>query len=431
MSPRRLAASVALLSALVGAEGPAATPNEPPDTSTPGAARARSFDELSALVRDPAGPAVIELDAGVHRGDLEIRRPVTLRGRAGAVLEGTGTATVVDIAAHDVTLEDLTIRRSGRRHTAEDAGVKAGGERVRVVRVRVEDCLFGVSLAQCKDCLIERAHVLGRDDDAQLRGDGVKLWEAHGSIVRDTTIERSRDLVVWYTRRAVLEGNTVRAGRYGSHFMYAHDAVVRKSRFEGNVVGVFVMYSARVDVEHNLLAGARGAAGIGLGFKDSDAVTVKGNWMVGNTVGTYLDNTPRVPTQPVILEGNVIALNDVGVRLHSSERGVRVTGNDFHHDATLVEVEGGGDALALDVRGNRYSDYEGYDLDRDGTGDVPHEVKMLSRELTESRTSLKLFQGTAAMGLIDAVAHALPVFSARRLWVDPSPLTQRPSIAQP
>lgn len=392
---------------------------------------ARSFDELRALVQDAAGPAVIDVDTGVLRGDLKVERPVTIRGRAGAVLEGSGAGTVVEIAAKDVALEDLTIRRSGHRHTAEDAGIKATGERVRLTRVRVEDSLFGISLSQCKACLIDRAHIVGYDDDTELRGDGVKLWEAHESVVRGTVIERSRDLVVWYTRRAVLEDNVVKKSRYGSHFMYAHDAVVRRSHFESNVVGVFVMYSARVTVEANLLAGARGAAGVGLGFKDSDRVTVRGNWLVANTLGVYFDNTPRVPTEPVTLEGNVIALNDVALRLHSSERGVTVSGNDFHNDAVLVEVDGGGDALGVDVRGNRYSDYEGYDLDGDGTGDVPHEVKMLSSELTERRPALKFFHGTAAMGLVDAIAHAVPVFSSRRLLADPAPLMQRPRIAQP
>jgi nitrous oxidase accessory protein len=396
-----------------------------------GAAVGASVDPLFDLVADPHGPAVIDVPAGVHRGDLVVKRAVTLRGQPGAVLEGSGGGTVITIEASDVVIEGLAIRRSGRRHTSEDAGVKAKGERVRLSRVSVEDSLFGIMLHECKACVIEHARVTGYADDAELRGDGIKLWESHDSVVRDSTLERSRDLVVWYTRRATLERNTVRSSRYGSHFMYAHDAVVRDSHFENNVVGVFVMYSRHLTLERNVVAGSRGAAGVALGFKDSDAIEVRGNWLVANTAGTYFDNTPRTPEEPVHFAGNVVALNNTALRLHSSEKGLHLTGNDFRDNALLVDVEGGGNALGLEVRGNHFSDYAGYDLNHDGVGDVAYEVKALSSELTDSHPALRFFEGTAAMGVIDAVAHAVPVLAAKQLLVDPAPLVGSPEVPLP
>lgn len=386
---------------------------------------------LAALLADPAGPAEIQLGAKVYAGDLVIRRPVILRGVPGTVLEGSGHTTVVTIDAKDVVLENVTVRGSGRRHTAEDAGVKATGARVALRDVKVEQTLFGISLQACQSCLVERAHILGPGDDQELRGDGIKLWESNDSVVRGCRVEHSRDMVVWYTKRAVLEDNVVTHGRYGTHFMYAHDSVVRRSRFENDVVGIFVMYSMRLHVEDNILAGARGAAGVGLGFKDSDGVEVRRNWLVANTSGTYLDNTPRTPEAPVIYEDNLFALNDLGLRLHLSQKGLVLRGNDFHQNASLIEVDGGGDALGVESRRNHYSDYEGYDLNRDGVGDVAFEVKALSSEMVESRPSLKLFAGTAAMGLVDTIARAVPVLSSQKLFVDPVPLAARPNLPEP
>lgn len=397
----------------------------------PGAVVARSFAELASLVRDPAGPPEIELLAQVYRGDLLIERPVVVRGARGAVIEGTGSGSVVTVDAHDVTLENLIVRGSGHRHTTEDSGIKAKGERVHVAGVEIVDALFGISLEACRSCVVERAHVVGYGDDTELRGDGIKLWEANDSVVRGCVVEHARDLVVWYTRRATLEDNVVTGGRYGTHFMYAHDSTVRRSRFERNVVGIFVMYSVRLHVEDNVLAGARGAAGIGLGFKDSDAVQVRGNWLVANTVGAYLDNTPRTPAEPVGFTDNLVALNDVALRLNTSASGLAFGGNDFHQNAAMIEVDGGGDALAVAMRGNHYSDYEGYDLDEDGTGDVAYEVKALSSELTESSPALKLFNGTAAMGLVDAVARAMPMLASHKLLIDPAPLVRRPALPLP
>jgi nitrous oxidase accessory protein len=191
------------------------------------------------------------------------------------------------------------------------------------------------------------------------------------------------------------------------------------------------MYSLRLEIERSVLAGARGAAGVGLGFKDSDAVVVRGSWLVANTAGIYFDNTPRTPNDPVVVEGNLLALNEVGMRFHALSGGQSLRRNEFRNNAVLVEVDGGGDALSADARGNCFSDYEGYDLDGDGVGDVPHEVRALSSQLTESRPSLKLLDGTAAMALLDAVARAVPVFTSKKLFVDPAPLSRCPPMSEP
>lgn len=396
-----------------------------------GATVARTSQELAALVADPHGPAEIELAPGVFGGDLVVKRPVAIRGSKGTILEGSGRSTVVLVEADDVTLENVVVRGSGRRHTAEDSGVKVTGKRNVVRDVRVEETLFGVSLQACTHCLVERVQVRGWGDDAELRGDGIKLWESHDSVVRGAVVDHSRDVVVWYTKRALLEDDLVLGGRYGAHFMHAEDGAVRRCRFENDVVGIFVMYSARLELEDNVLVGARGAAGVGLGFKDSDAIRVRRNWVVANTTGTYLDNTPRTADQPVIFEQNLFALDDVGMRVQGNALGVELRGNDFHQNATLIEVDGGGDALGVQARGNRFSDYEGYDLDGDGTGDVAYEVKALASELAIERPALKLFAGTAAMALVDTVARAVPLLSSKKLFVDPAPLARRPALPLP
>ncbi len=404
----------------------------PRDRDVPdGALVASSFEQLAAWIADPEGPPEIWLRPGTYRGDLAVKRPVSIHGAGGAILEGTGAASVVTIAASDVTLDNLQIRHSGRRNTTEDAGVKATGERVRIADVSIEDTLFGASLEQCRHCVLEGVRVEGFGDDAELRGDGIKLWESHDSVVRGCVAEHVRDVVVWYTRRALVEGNVVRHSRYGTHFMYAHDSIARNNHVEDDVVGIFVMYSARLTIEGNVLAGARGAAGMGLGFKESDAVRVRGNWLVANTTGVYLDYTPRTPADPAVFEGNVFALNDVALRLHSAERGAIFHANDFRDNAETVTVDGGGDALACDVRGNHFSDYEGYDLDGDGVGDVPYRVSALSSELADEHPALQFFHGTAAMQLVDAIAHAIPVLDGRTILADAAPRVRAPEVALP
>lgn len=393
-------------------------------TPPPGAAVARDDADLTRLLADANGPREVWLGAQVYHGDFEIKRPLTLRGTGQSVLDGSGTGTVLSIEADGVTVENLTVRDSGRRHTVEDAGVKATGKGVVLRDLRTEDTLFGIQLAICHGCLVEGVHVAGTAGD-ELRGDGIKIWESHDSVVRRCLVERARDVVVWYSRHVTLEHLVVRGSRYGAHFMYAHDSASNDSRFIDNEVGIFVMYSSRVRAVGNVLAGARGSAGMGFGFKESESVVLDNNWVVANTTGIYLDNTPRSPNQEVRFERNTLALNDVALRTHGSNRGIHFVDNDLHGNGTVGEVDGGGDMLKLTFAGNYWSDYAGYDLNRDGKGDVPYEVKRLSGELTDARPVLRFFRGTVAMGLVDAIAEAVPTFSNRKLLVDAAPSFER------
>ena len=153
----------------------------------------------------------------------------------------------------------------------------------------------------------------------------------------------------------------------------------------------------------------------------------------GFTIDMYNINVSLEPgkNENISFKADMLALNDVAMRLNTSESGLTFRGNDFHQNADMIEVDGGGDAMLVAMRGNHYSDYEGYDLDADGVGDVAYEVKALSSELTESRPSLKHFHGTAAMGLVDAVARAMPMLASHKLLVDAAPLTRRPQLAMP
>lgn len=430
-----LAGALGLVSA-IGCAGQAEPDNSWIDASAygpraaaapPGAAVADDAHSLRQLLTDPHGPREIWLGARTYRGDWQIRRTVALHGTGQTVLAGSGTATVVEILADDVTLTDLRLRDSGSRHTAEDSALKATGKRIALVRLAVDGTLFGLSLQQCKQCLVQDCLITGRAKESQMPGDGIKLWESPHSRVERNLVRDSRDLVVWYSRHVSLTDNVVVGSRYGAHFMYAHDSLVQGQRVRDNVVGIFVMYSNRLRVVANELSGARGPAGVGIGFKESDTVTVQGNWIVGNTTGVYLDNTPRAPDQPVRFVGNELALNDVALRLHASPAGLSFEANDFHHNGEVVHVDGGGDALGVAFTGNHWTDYIGYDRDGDGSGDVAFEVKRLSSEWADHKPATRLLHGTLALGLVETVARAVPVMQLHKALVDPRPAMARPA----
>lgn len=368
-----------------------------------------------------SGPREIWLRAETYRTQLVIKRAVAIHGLAGATIEGPGRGSVIVVDSDDVTIDNVVVRGSGRNFVGEDAAIRAKGARNVVRNVRAENNLFGVAFEACHHCVLEGSFVRGPDLHESMRGDGIKLWEAHDSIVRRNHVERVRDMVVWYSRRVVCEDNLVQNSRYGTHFMYAHDGVARRSVLRNNIVGVFVMYSSRLRVEENTIAGAYGAAGVGVGFKESDGVAVWGNKIVGNTTGLYLDRTPRDPREPVRLTANHLAINNVALRIHGAATGLTFTGNTFRHNSELIEVDGGANALSIQFTGNHYTEYAGYDLDGDGFGDVAFTYGRLSTAVVQDQPAVRFLHGTVALQLVDVIAKAFPLLERKPVLIDPRP----------
>jgi nitrous oxidase accessory protein len=237
-----------------------------------------------------------------------------------------------------------------------------------------------------------------------------------GSVVRG-----SRDIVVWYTSGNRIAGNRVSGGRYGTHLMYSHDCTVEDNRYDRDTVGVFIMYSHGATVRGNRVTRSSGAAGMGVGLKDSGDIIVEDNVFLDDTVGLYLDSSPVQLGHTNTIVGNVFGGCGAGVVFLGGARGNTFSSNRFAGNRSHVRVDGGGDARAARWEGNRWDDYAGYDLDGDGVGDVPYELSRLSEELLGAHPDLRLFQGTPALALVDAAGRLLPLYQPQVVLVDERP----------
>ena len=117
------------------------------------------------------------------------------------------------------------------------------------------------------------------------------------TVTRDTVLDGTRlaegdKLALWYASGNRIAGNRIERGRYGTHLMYSHDNVVEDNRYDENVVGIFLMYSRNVAVRRNRVLRSAGAAGMGLGLKESGDLEVRENVFAGNHVCAYIDNSP-------------------------------------------------------------------------------------------------------------------------------------------
>jgi len=362
------------------------------------------------------------LEAGDHAGPLRVRRSLTLWGPAEAWIRSRGVGSTVSLEAPGTALLGLSIDGSGGRFDLLDAAVHIRADDARVEGVRVRRALFGL-LAERSRRITLRHNDVGGDPAKPLglRGDGIRIWEVRDSLIEGNRLHDSRDLVVWYSSANRILDNTIERGRYGTHFMYSHDNIVERNRYTANVVGVFAMYSRGLRLRANVIALSAGAAGIGLGAKESGALEVVGNHFLANTTGVYLDTSPFHPGDGNRFEGNEFRFGGTAVVFHGVTDRNHFLGNSFRDNREQVRTEGRGDARAAEWRRNDFDDYVGYDLDGDGTGDVAYELRSLEGALTARAPSVAFFRGSAALGLMELIGKVVPLFRPQIILVDPEP----------
>ncbi len=378
--------------------------------------------DLQAVIDAAEAGATLCLAAGSYRGPLVVGQRVTIWGPPAAVVRSPGKGTTFEIEGDGAALLGFTVDGSGGRFDTLDAAVHVVADDVRIEGIRVRNAAFGVLVEKANRASILNNLVEGPDEGPLgLRGDGIRLWETRDSEVRGNRVIGSRDMVIWYSSNNRLIDNTVVRSRYGTHFMYSHDNVVRGNRYIDNVVGIFIMYSRNLELRENLLARSSGPGGMGLGIKESGNLTVSDNAFIANTKGVYMDTTPLEPADFNTFENNAFFHSEVAILMHSSEKRNAFRGNTFVSNHSQLQVEGGGNALAVDWQGNSFDDYVGYDMDHDGFGDIPYELRRLSSQLESTYPQLQFFRGGITLELLDAISSMFPMLEPETTLVDPRP----------
>lgn len=361
------------------------------------------------------------LAPGRHAGPIAVAPGTVVWGPREAVIERPGGGTVVELAA-GAALLGATVDGSGGVFDRTDAGVRIAGDGARVEGTAIVHAVFGILADRVAHVAIRGNQIDGgRAAALGLRGDTIRLWEVQDSVIEANRVDGGRDVVVWYSSGNRIANNWIRGARYGTHLMYSHRNRIAANRYDRDVVGVFVMYSHDVVLERNAVADAGGAAGMGIGLKDSGNVAVTGNALVHDHTGLYLDAVPLQRTHTLTVERNRFTRCDAAIRFHASGHRSAIRDNDFLADRAAVEIEGGGDASDVAWRGNYFDDYAGYDLDGDGVGDVAYELRSFEADLTGQRPELALFRDTPALAAADAVTRLVPMYERRTLLTDPAP----------
>lgn len=384
-------------------------------------AGAGTHARLQDLVDATPVGGVLRLEPGVYAGPVVVTRPITIDGGGHATVDSGGKGSVFVLETDGAQLRGLTLRGSGENHDTLDAGVQIRGDRNIVEDNVIEDCLFGVDLAQSDENVVRNNRIRSKDLDLGVRGDSIRLWYSQRNEILGNQIENARDMVVWYSGDNRIIGNRVRGSRYALHFMYAKANEVEENDYRDNMVGIFLMYSDDVKIRRNRIVGAQGATGMGVGFKESSGVLLEENEIIYCAKGIYLDISPYETDRANRFVRNLLAYNGVGVLFHSQWRGNVFHDNDFVDNFSQVAVRGGGHAQDHEWKGNHWDDFQGFDRDGDGVGDGPHRAFAYSDRMWMQTPATAFFRASPLFEALDFLDRLAPFSDPLQLLEDPTP----------
>ena len=368
----------------------------------------------------PAGARII-VRAGVYREPtIVITRSVTIIGERGAIVDGENARQIMTVQADDVTIRSLELRRVGTSHVQDRAAIKVQDATNCVIEDnRIDDAFFGIYLARVDRCRISRNRLRAEKGRESTSGNGIHLWTSNHVTIEHNEITGHRDgIYLEFVHETDVRDN-VSAGnlRYGMHFMYSDDCRYDRNTFRENGAGVAVMYTKRVAMRDNRFEDNWGSASYGLLLKEIFEPVLTGNQFTRNTVGLLVDGVTRLRA-----DGNRFVENGWAVKLLASAQDGRFTANEFLGNS--FDVATNSRETSTSFAGNYWDDYEGYDLDRDGTGDVPHRPVRLFSLLVADNEPLLITLRSPFVKLLDLAERVLPSITPETL-ADATPSMRR------
>jgi nitrous oxidase accessory protein len=416
--PRRFLRKAAAVAApaLLGTPVGAQTPR--PIIVTP----AGAVQTVGAAVQAARPGATIIVQAGVYREPtIVVTKPLTIVGEPGAVLDGEEQRQILTVQADDVTIRGLELRRVGTSYTEDRAAIKVQDATNCVIENnRIDDAFFGIYLARTERCRIAGNTLRAKKGTESSSGNGIHLWTSNHITIEGNTIAGHRDgIYLEFAHNADVHDNVSEENlRYGMHFMYSDDCEYVRNTFRHNGSGVAVMYTKRVVMTDNRFEDNWGAAAYGLLLKEILEPRLTGNHFARNTVGLLVDGVTRLSA-----DRNEFNANGWGVKLMASAQDGHFTRNAFL--GNTFDVATNSRETTTTFANNYWDEYTGYDVNRDGMGDVPHHPVRLFSLLVANNPPVIIALRSPFAAMLDVAERVVPSLTPEML-VDASPMMRRP-----
>ncbi len=322
---------------------------------------------------------------------LVIDKPLSLIACGEAVIKAAADQGIFEVRADSVTISGFHFKEVNRSYLKDLAAVWV--DRVQHFTVRnnrFENCFFAIFCTKASNGTIANNQITGNAVEEHSSANAIHLWYCDSLLIKDNQAQHHRDgIYLEFTGNSRIVGNTsLHNLRYGLHFMFSNNNEYSYNTFSDNGSGVAVMFSDHINMHHNHFVENWGSASYGLLLKEIYDSRLTQNTFRKNTVGIFVEGSNRM-----LMAGNDFEANGWALRMRGSAMDNEITRNNFKGNSFNVATDAS--TNYNNYHHNYWDDYEGYDLDRDGIGDLPHRpVNLFSYLLSRIDESIILLRSS-------------------------------------
>jgi nitrous oxidase accessory protein len=393
------------------------------EMSSPGISNGKAAKTGSirgAILAASKGDVIIVAPGFYQEGNITIDKKLTLTGIGYPVLDGDDSCEVITILADSVRISGFQVQNCGVSYVTEKAGIRVDHHNYCTIENnKLLNTFFGIYMKNAHHCTIRNNYIEGQAKDEFSSGNAIHLWYSGDIYVDGNTCKGHRDgIYLEFTENSTITGNHSEHNlRYGLHFMFSNNDHYIGNTFRENGAGVAVMFSNHITMLNNHFDHNWGSSAYGLLLKDISDGDITGNTFSENTVGIYADGANRVRMEKNEFKGNGWALKILGSCYNDT-----ITGNNFLSNTFDVFTNSSVSHNLFD--GNFWSDYTGYDLDKNGVGDVPYKpVKLFCYVASQVPQAIILLR-SPFVDLVNFAEKVMPSLTPQSLE-DTSPLMKK------
>ncbi len=360
----------------------------------------------------------IILKGGIYKeGNIILTKSITLIGEGNCVLDGENKYELLTISGKNITVKNLRFQHAGYSALNDFASIKIiDASNVVVEGNTIVNSYFAIHLGNSSYCTVRNNNIAGTPKSEQLTGNGIHLWKCNHAVIENNHVQGHRDGIYFeFVTESTIQNNlSERNIRYGLHFMFSHSDHYIGNTFRNNGAGVAVMYSKNVIMEKNHFEENWGPSAYGILLKEITDSHIGNNIFQKNTVGIYMEGTSRIEVQK-----NAFNNNGWAIKVQAS-----CDDNNFHHNnfnGNSFDIATNGSVSLNKFYNNYWDKYDGYDINKDGIGDVPYHPVSMYAMIVEQNPGTLILMRSFMVSLLDKAEKAIPSLTPENL-IDDKPV---------
>ena len=376
------------------------------------------FKTLKQAIAVAKNGDTILVQKGIYKeGNIVLTKSLAIIGNDGVVLDGENKYEILTISGKNITIKNIQFKNSGYSAMNDYASIKLiDASHITIENNTILNAYFAIHVSNTSFAIIRHNTITGSPKSEQLTGNGIHLWKSNHALIDGNHVEGQRDGIYFeFVSQSTVQNNLSENNiRYGIHFMFSNDDVYSNNTFKKNGAGVAVMYSKKVNMQWNHFEENWGSASYGILLKDISDSYIQHNTFFKNTIALHLEGTSRMEIQQ-----NIFKENGWAIKVQAS-----CESNNFHNNnfiSNSFDIATNGTMMLNKFYNNYWDKYEGYDMNKDGIGDVPyHPVSMYAMIIEENPNALLLMR-SFIVSLLDKAEKAIPSLTPENL-VDEKPM---------